>query len=140
MDVVKVVGGDQPQPELPAEAGQRLVDAILPVDAMALHLEQEALFGEDVTKRRHRFARAFEVVLDHPARHLALQAPGESDQPRRMLGQYFLIYAGLVVHPLHLPHRAELREVESPSRFRAKTGEVVRANGGWGTEEGWAGM
>ena len=74
MDVVQVVGRAQPQPELLAEAREHLVDLVLPVDAVALDFEEEAVGAEDVAIRCHRFARAIEVAVRYAARRLALEA------------------------------------------------------------------
>ena len=124
--VVEVVGRAQAQAEFFAEARQNTVDLGLPVDAMALHLEQEAVLAEDVAVRGHRLARAVDVTVDDPARSLTLQAAGQGDQSGRMLGQDLLVDAGLVVHPLHLTDGAQAHEVEVAVVVGGKEREVIR--------------
>ena len=74
VDVMEIIRGAQPQPELRAEAREGLVDLGLAVDAVALHLEQEPVLAEDVAVRSDRLARAVDVAFDDPHRRLALQA------------------------------------------------------------------
>src|SRR5258705_523659 len=84
----RYASGDRPsgtsnggsEAELLAEVGQRAVDLDLPVDAVALHLEQESVLAEDVAERGDRLASPRDVAVDDPARRLALQATGQRDQ------------------------------------------------------------
>ena len=126
VNVVQVVGGAQPQPEVLAQRGQRGVDLLLLVDAVALDLEQESVLAEDVAVGRDRLLGSLEVVVRDPARDLSLEAARQRNQPFRVLGQDLLVDARLVVHALHLPDGAEAHEVDVALVIGRQQREVAR--------------
>ena len=97
VDVVEVVGRDQRQAHLGAEAEQLLVEPVLVGDLVVLELEEEAVRAQDVRVRARDTPRGLPVVHLQRAGDLAVEARGQADQPRAVLGEVVAVDARLVV-------------------------------------------
>ena len=125
-DVVEVVGGAEPELELPGEPDQRLVDLLLFLHPVPLDLEQEAVRPEDVAVGRDGLASAVLLPAGDLGGDLAGQAAGERDQAFRVLGQDLLVDPRLVVHALEVPGAAELEQVQITLAVLRDHRQVVR--------------
>ncbi len=72
-------------------------DAVLHLQALVLNLQKEIMFAENVAILSRGVARGVILFLHQEFSYRALQAPGESDQTRRMFRQESLADSRLVV-------------------------------------------
>src|SRR3954452_736439 len=98
--VMHVVGADQRQPELARDSGQTGVDGALFLDAVPLHLEEEALLAKNVPVRGGRLERLSLLTMRQSFSDFAFEAAAQSDQAGGMLRQQLLVDARLVVEAL----------------------------------------
>ncbi len=96
-DVVQVVGGDERDAHLRAEPQQLLVQPALLGHAVVLQLEEEVAVAEDVAIAAGDAPRLVLFAGLQGARHFAVQARRQPDEPLGVLGQVLAIDARLVV-------------------------------------------
>src|SRR5829696_9658975 len=107
--VVRIVGRDERDPRLFVEPDQTLIDALLPLDAMVLHLEIYVI--EDLHVLKQEPPRLVGTPLQYPGRHLRREAAREADDPTPVPPERLHIDPWLVVEALQKPAGRELHEV-----------------------------
>ena len=124
-EVVGVVGADERDAGLLRDVDQSRVDAPLLLEPLVLQLEEKVALAEDVAQDGGLLQGRVEAVLEQPLGHGALEAGRERDQPLRVPGEQLLVHPGLVVEPLEIGERHELREVLVTGEVRGQEDEVV---------------
>ena len=103
VDVVEVVGGGEPEPELLAEPDEGLIDRLLLLDPVPLDLEEVVIGTEDVAVGGHRLPGSLGVQGGDLGGDLAGQAAAQRDQALGMPSEHLLVHPGLVVEALEVP-------------------------------------
>ena len=111
LDVMHVVRRDAFQTELLCPRDEMPVDLRLLGDAVVLELEIEVIRTKRLLEPIDGRARLRQVVLDDGVGDLARETAGERDEPAAVLGEDFLVDARLVIIPVEMRRRDELREV-----------------------------
>ena len=124
-EVVGVVGADERDAGLLRDVDQSRVDAPLLLEPLVLQLEEKVALAEDVAQDGGLLQGRVEAVLEQPLGHGALEAGREGDQPLRVPGEQLLVHPRLVVEPLEVGERHELREVLVAGEVRGQEDEVV---------------
>ncbi len=126
VDVVEVVGDDERQASLRAEAQELLVEARLLGDAVVLELEKEVALAEDVAVLARQAAGLLPVVHLERLRDLAAEAGREADQALGVAGQQLAVDARLVVVALEVGVGEEPVQVAVPDEVLREQDEVER--------------
>ena len=101
-EIMRVVGGHQRQPGLMREAVQLRREALVLLQVMVLHFQEEIVAPEDVGVGVGQAAGVFVLVGEDGLRDMAAQAGGHADQPFGVLRQQVQVDARLVVEAVQV--------------------------------------
>ncbi len=110
-EIVAVVGRDQRNAGVLAQAQQVGADLVLLLQALVLNLEEEILCAEELAEEAGSLARGVVLPFRQALGDFALQAAGKPDQPARVLGEKFLADARLVVEAVERRLGGDLHQV-----------------------------
>ncbi|OPZ23142.1 MAG: hypothetical protein BWZ02_03321 [Lentisphaerae bacterium ADurb.BinA184] len=122
--IMRVVGGDQPEAVLVGQPHQPGVDGLLLGHAVVLHLDVEALAPEQIKIPPQGRGRGRGVAFEQPGGDFAADAGRERNQPLVALGQQVEVNAGLVVEALQPGRRVQAAEVGIPGFILREQDEV----------------
>ena len=97
--VVRVVGDDRRNAELPADLEQPVADPALDVEVVLHELKEVVFLAEDVPPVRRGLERLIELAETEPGLQLAGRAAGGRHQPGGMLGEDLLVHPGPLDQP-----------------------------------------
>ena len=97
--VVRVVGDDRRNAELPADLEQPVADPAFDVEVVLHQLKEIVLLAEDVPPVRRSLERLVELAETEPGLQLAGRAAGGGHQPGGVLGDDLLIHPGPLDQP-----------------------------------------
>ena len=114
VEVVGVVGGDDLDAGLKAQAYHLLVDGVLVADAVAHQLQVEVVAEDLLVLQGHLFGPLVALCTEldvalakvHVPVHFALQTGRGADEPFAMLTKKLFVDARIVVKPFDIGHGA----------------------------------
>ena len=127
--VVRIVGGHQRQAGLLREAIELRGEALVLLQVVVLHFEEEVVAAEDVGVGVGQAAGVVVLVGENGFGDVAAQAGGHADQPFGVLRQQVLIDARLVVEAVEVAGGNQLDEVAIAFLVLAEQHQVVVAVG-----------
>ena len=119
--VVRVIGRNDRQIEVPPEAHQPVADPVLDVEAVVHQFEEKIVLAEDVLELACRGERILVVADAQPRLDLTRWTAGRADESLGVAVQEFTVSARLVVEAFD-------------ARQRRQTEQVVHALGGLGQQ------
>ncbi len=127
--VMRIVGGHQRKAGFAGEAHQCGREALILLQVVVLHFEEEILGAEDVAILVRHAPRIVVLVGKQGLRNVAAQAGRHADQSLGMRGQQVGIDAGLVIEALQVRGGHQLDEVAIAFLVFAEQHQVVVAIG-----------
>ena len=134
MCVVRVIGRDDRQIEVPPKAHQPVADPGLDVESVVHQFEEEVVLAEDVLKLAGRGERVLVVADAKPRLDLARRATRRADEPLCVAMEKFSVGARFVVEALDARQRRQAEQVmhalgglgqQRHVRERTATGHIV---------------
>ena len=98
--VVQVVGGHQPQVQLPGDLHQLGQAELFLAQAMVLQLDEEIVRSEDVFIFPGQLQRLVVAAVQNGLRYLPCHAGGQADQALAAFPEHLMVHPGLIVKAL----------------------------------------
>ena len=111
VDIVKVVGGHQPDVVLFGQTVEFLADGGFFRKPVVLDLQEIVVPAENVQVFQHGLFGGFQFSPEDVTGHFPGDAGGQADEPLAVLAEHVLVDPGLVVEPFHFPNRHQLHQV-----------------------------
>ncbi len=128
-EVVRIVGGDEREAGFAGKAHEFGCQALILLQVVVLHFEEEILGAEDVAILVRHAPRIVVLVGKQSLRNVAAQAGRHADQALGMRGQQVGIDARLIVEALQVGGGHQLDEIAIPFLVFAEQHQVVVAIG-----------